>query len=391
MGKRIFLSPPACGPEELEAVRRALESGYLAPLGPDVEAFEQELAALYAVPHAVPHAVAVQSGTAALHLALLAAGVAPGDSVFCSDLTFAATAMSILYCGATPVFIDADGATWNMDPDLLEQALQEAATRGAMPKAVLLVHALGLPADAPRVVEICARFGVPCIEDAADILGGRVGEHPAGGHGRMTVLSFNGNKIVSASSGGALLCRDERDAERARHLAFMARLPGTFYEYAEQGFSYGLSNICAAVGRAQLRRLDARLARKEAIFNAYVQRLAGRAQVQFMPLWNGGRSNFWLTCVTFGQPLEDLPHDAKALAEARALRDGVLARLRGDDIDARPLWVPMHRQPLFQGARCHGGSVGDALCAAGMLLPSGPQLTEEDLDRICAHVTEAAV
>ncbi len=387
MGKRIFLSPPACGAEELEAVRYALESGYLAPLGPDVEAFEQELAAVCAV----PHVVAVQSGTAALHLALLAAGVARGDSVFCSDVTFVATAMSILYCGATPVFIDADITTWNMDSVILEQALLQAANRNALPKAVLLVHALGLPADAPRVMKICARFGVPCIEDAADILGGRVGERLAGGHGRMAVLSFNGNKIVSASSGGALLCQDGRDAARARHLASMARLPGTFYEYAEPGFSYGLSNICAAVGRAQLRRLDERLAKKEAIFNAYVERLAGRAQVQFMPLWHGGRPNYWLTCVSFGASVQELLTDATALAEARVLRDAALARLRADDIDARPMWVPMHRQPLFPGARCHGGAVGDALCAAGMLLPSGARLTEEDLDRICAHVTAAAM
>ena len=331
---RIFLSPPSSGPEELEAVRQALESGYLAPIGPDVDAFEKELAEY----SGVPHAVAVSSGTAALHLALLIAGVKSGDTVFCSDLTFVAAAAPIRYCGATPLFIDSDLSTWNMDPALLERALEDASQQDALPKAVVVVHGLGLPADVPRLSEICERYGVTCIEDAADFFGGVVDDRPVGWSARMTALSFNGNKIVSASSGGALLCRNAGDADRARHLAFMARRPGPHYEHSELGFSYGLSNVCAAIGRAQLQRLPERRARKESIFNGYVARLWRHAPLNFMPLWSGGRPNFWLSCVTFGSPLEMVVHNPDALLEAQDLRDAALIRLWADDIDARPMW-----------------------------------------------------
>ncbi len=372
---RIFLSPPHLAGNELEYVARALDSGYLAPVGPDVSAFEAEMAEYLG---GDVHCVALSSGTAAIHLALLLSGVVPGDMVLGSDLTFVASANPVLYCGAEPVFVDAAADTWNLDPEALGPWLETRAARALpMPRALVLVHLYGRPADVDAVAELCARHGIVMIEDAAESLGGTHQGRRTGSLARFGVLSFNGNKVLTASMGGMLACR----AAAARSLAGQAREPSAHYEHRALGYSYGLSNVCAAIGRAQLATLDERLAQRHAVHLGYRERLAGMEGIAFMPEPTWGKSNDWLTCLTF---LGDV-------AQAEARRDRTLAALNAADIEARPVWKPMHLQPVFRGREVVGlgpepGSVGRDLFRRGMCLPSGSQLTGAQLDRICEIV-----
>ena len=283
---RIYLSPPHMGPDERELLLQAFDSNWISTVGPHVDAFEQEMAELCGV----QHAAGLASGTAALHLSLLLLGVGRGDEVLCSDLTFAATANAITYVGATPVFVDSDLASWNMDPGLLEEALSSRARTGKLPKAVIVVDLYGQCADYDRIVPICARYGVPLIEDAAEALGATYKGKSAGQFGVMSVLSFNGNKIITTSGGGMLLSNDKAHVDLARKLAAQAREPVAHYEHTMVGYNYRLSNLLAALGRGQLRNLGDRVERRRATFERYREALGGEPGITFMPEIEGGRS-----------------------------------------------------------------------------------------------------
>jgi dTDP-4-amino-4,6-dideoxygalactose transaminase len=363
---RILLSPPELAGPELDLVADAVRSGWLAPLGPHVDAFEAEMAARLGV----PHALALASGTAALHLALVVAGAGSGDEVWVSSLTFAATANAVSYVGATPVFVDSDRATWNMDPALLASALDAAAARAALPRAVIAVDLYGQCAELAPIAAACRRHRVVLIEDAAEALGATYQGRPAGAYGDLAILSFNGNKIITTSGGGMLLGADRAWIDRARKLSTQAREPARHYEHVEVGYNYRLSNLLAAVGRAQLADLDRRVAARRAINARYRAALGALPGWTFMPEAPGHHSTCWLTCATI---------DARAFGTTR---DAVIDALAAADIEARPVWKPMHLQPVFRGCRAIGGEVAAALFADGICLPSGSGLAPADQDRV---------
>jgi pyridoxal phosphate-dependent aminotransferase EpsN len=371
--KRLYLSPPHLGTRELELVRDAFASNWIAPLGPHVDAFERELGEAVGV----PHVAALSSGTAALHLALLLAGVEPGDEVLCSDLTFVATANAIAYVGARPVFLDADPASWCLDPELLAEELAAAARRGRLPKALVAVDLYGQSADWEPILAACAEYGVRVIEDAAEALGATYRGRPVGGFGRLGVLSFNGNKIVTTSGGGALLAHDAEAIRRARFLATQARDPAPHYEHSALGYNYRLSNVLAAIGRGQLAHLAERVAARRRNFAAYAAALGDLPGLEFMPEAPYGTSTRWLTCLTV---------DPEAFG---ADREAIRLALAADDIEARPVWKPMHLQPLYAECRFRGPGVGERLFERGLCLPSGSALTGEDRARVVGIVRRA--
>ena len=371
--KRIHLSPPDAGALERELLLDAFDSNWIAPLGPHVEAFERE----FAESVGAAHAVALSSGTAAIHLALHILGVGTGDEVLTSTMTFAATAYAITYVGATPAFVDVSPETWNLDPDLLERELAARSRRGRQAAAVLSVDLYGQCADYTRIVEICARFGVPLLEDAAEALGATYGDRPAGSFGECAAFSFSGNKIITTSGGGMLVSHRRDIADRARHLATQARDPAPHYQHSEIGFNYRLSNLLAAVGRGQLRSLPAKVAQRRAINGRYRAALSALPGLQFMPEAAYGESNCWLTCVTVD------PH------VFGASRETIRLALEAADIESRPLWKPMHLQPVFNRFPMAGGAVCEDLFERGLCLPSGSSLTVDDQARVAAIVTAA--
>jgi pyridoxal phosphate-dependent aminotransferase EpsN len=354
---RIYLSPPDVGPAERALLLDAFDSGWIAPLGPHVDAFEREFAAAVGV----PHAVALSSGTAALHLALEILGAARGDEVITSTLTFAATANAICYVGATPVFVDVSPETWNLDPDLLDEELTLRARRGRHVAAVIAVDLYGQCADYSRIEAICERHGVRLIEDAAEGLGATCGSRQGGAFGDCAAFSFNGNKIITTSGGGMLVSRRRDVVERARHLSAQARQPVPHYEHEEVGYNYRLSNLLAAVGRGQLAGLDAKVERRRAVRAAYQSALASCPGIEFMPEASYGRSNGWLTCVTIDP------------ARFGADREAVRLFLERRDIESRPVWKPMHLQPVFAAHTVLGGDISADLFARGITLPSNPR------------------
>jgi pyridoxal phosphate-dependent aminotransferase EpsN len=367
---RIYLSPPHMGGDELSLVQEAFASNWIAPLGPHVDAFERELAAHVGV----GHAAALSSGTAALHLALRLLPLQPGEEVLCSTLTFSASANPIVYEGGQPVFIDADRSSWNMDPDLLAAELQACAARGRLPRAVIVVDLYGQCADYDRILAVCAAHGVPVIADAAEALGATYRGGMAGTFGRMGVFSFNGNKIITTSGGGMLVSDDPELVARARFLATQARDPAPHYQHSVLGFNYRLSNVLAAIGRGQLRVLPDRIAARRRNFEFYREILGGLPGITFMPHAAYGRPNYWLTCITI-RP--------EAFG---ATRDDVRLALEAENIEARPVWKPLHRQPVFAGCRVRGGAVADEIFEFGLCLPSGSSLTLQDLERICGII-----
>lgn len=346
-------------------LQEALVSGWVAPLGPQVDAFEAEVAARVDM----PYAVALSSGTAALHLALLVLGVGTGDEVWLSTLTFAATANAVRYVGAVPVFVDSNPSTWNMDPVLLAHALDEAAKHDALPKAVIVVDLYGQCADYEPIVAACRRHGVFVIEDAAEALGASYRGRLAGSFGDCSILSFNGNKIITTSGGGMLLARRQDWIDRARYLATQARSPARHYEHESIGYNYRMSNLLAAVGRAQLADLDRRVAARRTTNAAYREALGSLPGWMFMPEATYGRSTCWLTCATIAGGATD-----------------VLDRLERADIEGRPLWKPMHLQPVFGGARVIGGAIAEQLFSTGLCLPSGSSLTAAQRARVIETV-----
>lgn len=370
--ERIFLSPPDVRGRERQLLLEALDSNWIAPAGPDLEAFEHELAAACGV----PHAVALSSGTAALHLALKELGVGSGDEVLVSTFTFVASANAVRYCGAEPVLIDSDHTTWNMDPDLLQQELVRARQRGRVPKAAVVVDLYGQCADYRRILTLCEEHGMPVVEDAAEALGATCYERSAGSFGVAGVVSFNGNKVITCSGGGALLCHEERLAERVRHLATQARQPALHYEHEEVGYNYRLSNLLAAVGRAQLETLEERVQRRRSLFDRYVEALGELPGVAFMPEAPYGRSTRWLTTLTIDR------------AQAGLAPGDVLRALSEQNIEARPTWKPMHLQPLYRNVRVVGGDVSQRLFETGLCLPSGSSLTDSQQERVIETVLQ---
>lgn len=366
----ILLSTPHLGEQEMSFIEDAFRSNWIAPLGPNVDAFEREVA----VHLGAGHGAAVSSGTAALHLALVLVGVKPGDTVFCSSLTFVASANPILYIGATPVFIDSDPTTWNMSPQALGRALREAARAGKLPRAVMVVNLYGQTADLDAVQALCDEYGVAMVEDAAESLGATYKGRHSGTFGRVGVLSFNGNKIITTSGGGMLLSTDEALMKRARFLSTQAREPAAWYEHREVGFNYRMSNVLAGIGRGQLRVLTERVAARRAIFERYVTGLAGVAGITWMPELAGTRGTRWLSACML-----DLRKTGTTPAQ-------MIAQLARAGIEARHIWKPMHQQPLFEGRRYYaheeGASFSDRVFAEGICLPSGSNMTEAQQERI---------
>ncbi len=369
---RLYLSPPHMGDRELDFVREAFASNWIAPLGPHVDAFEREFGSYVGS----PHAAALSSGTAALHLAVRLAGVGPGDEVLCSTLTFVASANPIVYQGASPVFVDSDLETWNMDPALLAEELDRCARRGKLPRAVVLVHLYGQSADIDPIRAACDRHGVVLIEDAAEALGATYKGRSPGTAGRMGIYSFNGNKIITTSGGGMLVSGDEAIAREARFLASQARDAAPHYEHSKIGFNYRLSNILAGVGRGQLLVLDERVRLRRRNFERYQQALEGVPGITFMPEAPYGCSSRWLTVIQVDPELFG------------ATREEIRLRLEAADIESRPVWKPMHLQPVFRTARRVGGGVSERLFERGLCLPSGSLMTEGELGRVVETILQ---
>lgn len=363
---RIPLSVPHMSGAELDYIRQAFETNWIAPLGPHVEAFEREFAQLVGC----KAALAVTSGTAAIHLALRVAGIGPGDEVWVSTLTFAASVNPVLYQGATPAFVDSDTRSWNMDPDLFVSALQQRAKKGRLPKAVVLVHLYGQSADIDPILEACQNYGVILIEDAAEALGATYKGKAPGTFGLLGAFSFNGNKIITTSGGGMLVSDDERLIAHARKLATQAREPVPHYEHTEIGYNYRMSNVLAGIGRAQLKVLEERVQARRRIFEYYYRHLSDLPGIEFMPEAPWGRHTRWLTTLTI---------DPKKFG---ATREDVRLALEAANIESRPVWKPMHLQPVYAGYETFGGAVAERLFRDGLCLPSSSQLTEEELSRV---------
>ena len=364
--KRIYLSPPHLNGRELELLKEAFESNWITTLGPQVDAFEREMCEKIGV----RAAAAVASGTAALHLSLLIVGVRRGDEVLCSTLTFSATANAIVYCGASPVFIDSNWTTWNMDPAMLAEELDACAKKGKLPKAVVVVDLYGQCADYGPIIDSCEKYKIPIIEDAAEALGSTYNGAFAGKFGVMGVLSFNGNKIITTSGGGMLVSENEEFIQRAKFLSTQARDLAPHYQHSQIGFNYRLSNLLAAVGRGQLERLEEKVERKRAINEFYRKALQDLPGIDFMPQAPYGRPNCWLSVILMNP--EEFGGD----------RETVRLALEKENIESRPIWKPMHLQPVFKGCRMRGGTISEDLFQRGLCLPSGTQLTEEDLNRV---------
>lgn len=362
----ILLSAPHMGKHEQKFVQEAFDTNWIAPAGPHIDLFEQEFCQAIGA----PYAAALCSGTAALHLALYLAGVTADDEVFCSSLTFIATANPIVYLGAKPVFIDSDRTSWNMDPALLIDTLKQRDRLGKLPKAVILVHLYGQSADIDPILAICDRYEIPLIEDAAEALGATYKDQSPGTFGKMGIYSFNGNKIITTSGGGMLVSDAPDIIEKARFLATQARDPAPHYQHSQIGYNYRLSNVLAGIGRGQLQVLRARVAARRHNFETYFQALAGLPGIEFMPEADYGRSTRWLTCMTVDPDLFGCD------------REHIRLSLAAHQIESRPVWKPLHLQPVFADAESIGGKTSQDLFQRGLCLPSGSNLTPEDLNRV---------
>jgi dTDP-4-amino-4,6-dideoxygalactose transaminase len=362
----IYLSPPHLSGEEERFVREAFESNYIAPLGPQVDAFEKEFCEMTGI----PYAVAVSSGTAAMHLALRILGVGPGDEVMASTLTFIGSVSPIWFQGASPVFIDSDTISWNMDPTLLAEELAVCRKAGRSVKAVIPTDLYGQCADMDAIGAVCKEYGVPLISDSAESLGATYMGRAAGVGARAAVYSFNGNKIVTTSGGGMLASPDAAFIDRARYLATQAREDAPHYEHVEIGYNYRMSNVLGAIGRGQLHALPERVNRRREIFSFYRDGLKDLAGVSFMPEASYGKANRWLSVVLFDED-QGAPN-----------RETVRLALEAARIESRPLWKPMHQQPVFQGCRVRGGAVSEELFRKGLCLPSGTALKDNQLSQI---------
>ena len=368
---KIWLSSPHIGVAEQRYVADAFATNWVAPLGPHVDGFEQDLCRYTGC----GHAAALSSGTAALHLALILAGVKAGDEVICQTFTFSASANPIVYQGAKPVFVDSESETWNMSPDALRQAIQERRLAGAKLTAVIAVHLYGMPAKMDEIRAICRQEEIPLIEDAAEALGSTYQGKACGTLGDYGILSFNGNKIITTSGGGALLSTDEASIRQARFLATQARDAAPHYQHSHVGYNYRLSNVLAGIGRGQMEVLDDRIAARRKVFAFYKKQLAAKPGVSFLDEPAGSFCNRWLTCILVDPTLT-----------GGITRDHIRLHLEADNIECRPLWKPMHLQPVFADAPFVGGGTSEHLFAQGLCLPSGSNLTDADLDRVATRL-----
>jgi len=373
MPGRIHISAPDVGEDERSLLLDAFDSNWIAPLGPHVDSFEQEIAARVGR----AHGAALSSGTAAIELALRLVGVERGDHVLVPSLTFIGSVGPIVHLGAVPVFVDSEPATWNIDPDLIAEYLREASITDSLPSAVVSVDLYGQCADYDRLLPVCREYGIPLIEDAAEALGATWRGRPAGSFGDAAIISFNGNKIITTSGGGMLVSDSKVLVDRARYLSSQARVPAPHYEHEEVGFNLRMSNLCAAVGRGQLRNLDAKIARRRAIFGRYEAELGRIDGVTLMPEAMHSRCTRWLS-VALVDP-----------ARAGVGREQLCEHLAALDIEARPVWKPMHLQPAFKGGQFVGGVVASAIFDQGICLPSGSGLSDEDIDRVVVAVLSA--
>lgn len=364
---KIWLSSPHMGGQEIEFVNTAFETNWIAPLGPNVNGFETDLQNYLGA----GHVAALSSGTAALHLALILLGVKAGDYVICSSFTFSASANPIAYQGANPVFVDSETQTWNMDPDLAESAIEDLIAKGKKPKAMILVHLYGMPAQMDRFISLSEEYQIPIIEDAAEALGSTWNGRKAGTFGAFSALSFNGNKIITTSGGGALISGSEEGIAKARFLATQARDNAPHYQHSEIGFNYRMSNVVAGVGRGQMMVLDERVAQRRANHSFYVKHLSAFPGVQFLQEPDGFFSNRWLTCILVDPQLS-----------GGISRETIRLSLEEQNIESRPLWKPMHLQPVFEQYPSYANGTSEKLFENGLCIPSGSNLLESDLFRV---------
>jgi Predicted pyridoxal phosphate-dependent enzyme apparently involved in regulation of cell wall biogenesis len=369
MKEKIYLSSPHMSDEgyEKQFVKEAFDTNWIAPLGKNVNEFENELA----LKVGIKAAAALSAGTAAIHMALKAVGVEKGDIVFCQSLTFSASANPIIYQNATPVFIDSDYETWNMSPTSLEKAFEKYEKMDKRPKAVIVVHLYGLSANLDKILEICKKYNVPIIEDAAESLGTKYKGRYTGTFGDYGIFSFNGNKIITTSGGGMLVSNSEERIAKVRFWATQARDQARHYQHSELGFNYRMSNIVAGIGRGQLKVLDERVAKKRYIFEFYKSELGNLDGIEFMPINKWNEPNCWLSCLTLKGKIRPLD---------------IMIRLEEDNIESRPIWKPMHMQPFFEKYDFIGDDVSERIFENGVCLPSDTKMTDEDLYRVCKIV-----
>lgn len=391
---RIYLSSPHMSGQELGFIHDAFNTNWIAPLGGNVDGFEDDLQRYTGR----DHAAVVTSGTAALHLALMLCGVSTGDEVICQSFTFAASANPIRYQGASPVFVDSEPETWNMDPQLLEQAIlaRSASRGGKMPKAIIVVHLYGMPAKMDEILTIAEKYDIPVIEDAAEALGSSINKQKCGALGEFSILSFNGNKIITTSGGGALLSNDKKSIEKARFLATQARDEAPHYQHSQLGYNYRMSNIVAGVGRGQVTVIDERVAARRKNFAFYFDKLNGSwidkkaleaigsnsaltkregSGIYFLKEPEGYFSNRWLTTILVN------PNETGGVTN-----DDIRIALERENIESRPLWKPMHQQPLYKGAPYFGKGISDELFKYGLCLPSGSNLSDNDMNSVVSVI-----
>lgn len=362
MPERIYLSSPHMGGDEIKYIQEAFDTNWISPVGPNIAGFEQDIVQYTGT----GHAAALSTGTAAIHLALIMLGVERDDEVICSSFTFAGSCNPIMYVGARPVFIDSERDTWNMDPHLLEEAIKDRIAKGKKPKAIILVHLYGMPAKLDELMAIANNYEIPVIEDAAEALGSSYHGQALGTFGEIGVYSFNGNKIITTSGGGALVSHNEKYVKQAQFLSTQARDSAPHYEHTHIGYNYRMSNICAGIGRGQMQVLDKHVARRREVFEYYKKHLAELNGVEFVDEADNVYANRWLTTLTLSSPVT-------------VDRETVRQTLEKKNIETRPLWKPMHMQPVYQGAPVYGGSVCEELFDKGICLPSGSNMSDEQV------------
>ncbi len=367
MQQKIWLSSPHMGGTEEKFVKEAFDTNWVAPLGPNVNGLEQDIASFLKED---VHVAALSSGTAALHLGLVLLGVKPGDEVICQSFTFSASANPIMYLGAVPVFVDSEDETWNMSPRFLEEAIKDRLARGKKPKAIIPVHLYGMPAKMDEIMAIANSYDIPVLEDAAEALGSSINGKMCGTFGRIAALSFNGNKIITTSGGGALVSHDSDIVSKARFLSTQARDEAPHYQHSHVGYNYRMSNICAGIGRGQMEVLDTRIAQRRRIFDWHCKEMAHMPGITFVAEPKGYFSNRWLTTILVDPRLSGMTRETLRLA------------LEAQNIESRPLWKPMHMQPVFNGTAFYGDGTAEHLFEQGLCLPSGSNLTDAELDRI---------
>lgn len=371
---RIWLSLAHMGGRELDFVNEAFETNWVVPLGPNVDGFEQDLVNYIGKDRNV---VVLSSGTAALHLGLVMLNVQPGDEVICQSFTFAASANPITYLGATPVFVDSEKDTWNMCPELLEEAIEDRLKRtGKLPKAIIPVHLYGMPAKMNRIIEIATRYAIPVLEDAAEALGSELNGQKCGTFGAYNVLSFNGNKMITTSGGGALVCRTEEEATQIKFYATQARDNAPHYQHSKIGYNYRMSNVCAGIGRGQMLVLEKHVERRRTIHALYAEWLK---EVEGITVFENPhpefKSNYWLTCITVD-------------GSVNKTREDIRLRLEAENIESRPLWKPMHLQPVYANNPAYANGVCESLFNAGLCLPSGSSLSDSEIQRVVETIKE---